>query len=1156
MLTLAYLLAVSSPTVCQPLVAERPWVSFAAATSPPIRLETKIPAQVALIDGPEAYRAVSVTVPDMNRDERACSFYLPLPPLGGGFNGVRMWVKGSRTTTRLEIVFQGESGNFGADLPVETEWREVTLGPTNTRPYFGTTAGRLDVTKVSQIRFCFWPRPGELEGPRTVSIGPVTAVESSAFVPASPVETVARANAPLPRQPFTVDLLNLKRGEWEFVDALGQYLALDGPVMGYAFTGAAQGDLRVAYLCCDPEFPEDLAHAVLKVTSPSGGTGRPTWFRIEEPFFSASVEVSPVAAGVLGCRLRNISLGPATTGDRYVAGLYVLVGGKACPVWLAPDDDPAELHPRLLTDRVGHVFSEDEPVKVTLAAWWQGTGADSGPAGAMNGAPTRIGRDESRPYAQGEREFSVEAKDYASGEIVWRGAVRLARSRPGPATQAFRVPLSRFGVFEVSATSPGLPPARVRVCRVPKPRRIDPDKSGIGINLFQQQIWWYAYQTPLMAKAGVHWIRPWLAWENTWAVQEPEQGKWDTRALDAALRRMDRYGQRYQIILFNAPSWATGASGWSAPPVDKMGLWSEYIERLVRQYRGRIRYYEVWNEPDLMWPEETRHSGEHYLAMLKATWEAAKRADPECVMLGLSHAGYEEWLERVGRLGAKDYLDAVTIHSYAAPHEFVQQVKRRRAILERHGMGGKPLWINELGSTAYDFSPAYSAKMGCSERQQAGRLVGLYAQALSFDPQMEAFWFCTYDPRDAAHESQWTYDAGIGVLYLGFLPKLSYATLAGVARELDGRKCLGRDDITRDLHQVSFEGPVSVVWHDSPSAGTETPATELGCLPDEQVTVRDMFANPVVAGRAGEVKLSLAQGPFYVEGSRELAGNAQAEHAVEVKQTEVSVEPGKPAAVSVVAPASARVTADVQPGVPVAAEVTGAGADAERTLTVTVAPGVRRTSGLVRLRATFQPPSFGLRRPREVLRAVSVTVGEPNLIRDGAFFLGNALEWAPERTSPYAWDRAGGHDAPGSLRLDGPFDRRLVYWDIAPKPGRPMHLRGWVRAQGVTGCLATLSIALFAPDKWLTTWCLATSGPPGEIEGGWRTVDRLGHMPTGTADWILVEAVLSPERIPPEATRAAFFVDVKGGQGTLWIDDLDLWQTEGDGRQGTGDGGG
>jgi len=314
-----------------------------------------------------------------------------------------------------------------------------------------------------------------------------------------------------------------------------------------------------------------------------------------------------------------------------------------------------------------------------------------------------------------------------------------------------------------------------------------------------------------MAQAGVHWIRPWLAWENTWNTQEPAPGQWETRPLDAALRRMEQYGQRYAIILFHAPAWATGTSSWTAPPLDKMDQWSAYVERLVTQYRGRIRHYEAWNEPDLMWPEETRHSGEHYRAMLQATWEAARRADPNCLILGLSHAGYEGWLENVGRLGVSEYMEGVTIHTYAQPGDFAAHVQRRREILEQYGLGPKALWINELGAPAYDFSPEYSAHFSCSERKQAAVLVSNYAQALSFDPRMKAFWFCTYDPRDAAHESQWTWDAGIGVLYLGFLPKLSYAALAGVAKQLDGRKCLGRVNLTRDLHQVSFEGPLAVV---------------------------------------------------------------------------------------------------------------------------------------------------------------------------------------------------------------------------------------------------------------------------------------------------------------------------------------------------------
>jgi hypothetical protein len=1116
--TILLCLVLPAATYTLPIASERAWVSLDDVAAPPVHFETSIPATARLVDGPEGHRAVSVTVPDMGRDEKACAFTMALPELGGAFNGVRLWLKGTEKTRRLEIVLRTDTGTFGTDVVLEPEWRQVMLGAQNTHPFFETREGRLDVARVREVRFCFGEWQGNTGGPHTVSIGPMTAVEMPLLGPAGPVTTVRRPSVPLPLQPFTVDLLDLKRGEWHFADALGQRLDLDGPAVAYAFAGEARGDPRLAYLCCDPEFPEDVQHAVLKVSDPSSTADGATWFRVEEPYFAAAVEVLPLGEGVLRCRLYNIDLGPATTGDRYIAALYVMVGGKACPVWLASDQDEAHLNPRLLTDRVGGVFGEKEQVRLAFVAW---------------------------PRVKAGGGVKLEAIDYATGDVVWRGDVKAA----GTGTfdpQSFTVPLRRFGVFEVSATAEGLPAAKTRVCRIPDRRRVDPDRSGIGINIFQQQIWWYTYQAPLMAKAGVRWIRPWLAWENTWNTQEPKPGQWDTRALDAALRRMEKYGLRYQDILFAAPSWATGGTGWAAPPVEKMGLWEAYVEKLVRQYTGRIRYYEVWNEPDGMWPEATRPSGEHYLAMLKATWAAAKRADPHCVILGLSHAGYEAWLEKVGKLGARDYLDAVTVHVYAPPRDFVGQVERRREILARYGMGEKPLWLNEIGTTAYDFNPQYSARFGCSEFSQASAVTELYAQSLSFDPRMKVFWFCTYDPRDAAHEPEWTGDAGVGVMYLGFLPKLSYAALAGVAKELEGRECLGRQDIAEDLHQISFAGPVAAVWCDRPRERPLVRATDLGCLPEEAVVLTDMFTNQIASGRAGGIKVDLSHGPVYLEGSGQMAAVARAERAAEPDRREVTLSAGTSATVKLLAPVGVEITTQVQPGLPITTTVLPARQGTGHTIVLSAPKKLTRASGLVRIRTRFAKGIFGLAAPYEAVRAVSVTAGEPNLVPDGGFFLGNLYEWAPQRKSPYAWDTEVGHAGPGSLRLDAPFDRRLVHWGIRPTAGRPLKLRCWVKAEGFTGCLATLSLAFFAPDKWLKTWCLATSGATGEIEPGWRTVEACGRIPLGSADWTLVEASLGSEMLPPETDNAAFVVDViGGGEGRLWIDDIDLWQPAG-----------
>ncbi len=1098
-----------SPVTALAAPVEQPWFSLDGLAQSPAQIQTKIPFSAALVEGPGGHRALSVTVPDMSRDERACAFVLALPKLTGSFNAVRVWVRGTAQTQHLEIVFRTATGSFGADVPLTPEWREVMLSAQNTHPYFDTKGGHLVVTDATEVRFCFGEWQGHRGGPHTVSVGPMAAVASPEFSPPGPVETVATPDVPRPLQPFIVELLDLHRGEWEFVDALGQRLNVDGPVVGFAFPEQAPESVRLAYLCCDPEFPDDLGHAVLKIASPTQTADGATWFRLDEPHFAATVKVSPLPSGALLCELSRISLGPATTGDRYVAGLYVLAGKRAYPVWLAPDDAKTGLSPRLLTDRVGHVFTEGEPVRVTLANSWAGD-----------------------PPA---RRFAVRVTEYATDRLVWQGEATLTR-RAAPATTTFEVPVTRFGIFEVTATAPGAPPARLRLCRVPKPREIDPDRSAMGINLFQQQIWSYAYQTPLMARAGVHWIRPWLAWENVWNVQEPEPGRWDTRALDAALRRMAAYGQRYQLILWGAPSWVSGSEGFGVPPVEKLDAWSAYVEKLVRQYRGRVRYYEVWNEPDGMWPEKTRAAGEHYVALLKATYAAAKRADPDCVVLGISHAGWEEWLDKLGALGARDFFDIATLHCYATPADFVHQVERRRAILERGGMGEKPIWINELGTTAYDFSPAYSAQFGCSERNQASVVPALYAEALSLDPAMKAYWFCTYDPRDAAHKSQWTGDAGIGVLYLGFLPKLSYAALAGTARELDGRRCLGRVDPSRDLHQISFEGPVAVVWHDRPAGLSPIPATDLGCLPGERITVRDLFTNEVATGRAADVKLDLSRGTCYVEGSRRLAALASCESALRVTPEEVALTPGAAGTVRLIAPAGLRVSAAPSPGLPVSATVEAG------TVRVAAPAGAERSSGSVRVSITFPTGQFGLAEPHEVVRWLAVVVGAPNLVRDGGFVRGDLAEWAPERTSPYTWDRQVGHAAPGSLRLDGPFDRRLVHWNIRPTPGRSVQLRAWVRTDQLDGCLASLSVALFAPDRWLKTWCLARTDQPNGKEMDWPTIDRPGRIPSGTTDWTLVEATLSGSEIPPETQQIAFVVDVRNGSGRLWIDDLDLWQ--------------
>ncbi|MHB1460847.1 MAG: hypothetical protein ACYC1M_06170 [Armatimonadota bacterium] len=912
------------------------------------------------------------------------------------------------------------------------------------------------------------------------------------------------SHPPLPLQPFTVEMLDINRGSWKFVEWHGQHLKLPHAMTAYAYPPRDAKSVQISYLCCDPEYPREHAHAEMRhavAVSGEADTGR---YRINEPFFSCDIKTDRSGAGVLECQLSAIMLGPATTGDRYVEALYVVSDGRYYPVWLAPVGGDSVPPVRLLTNRVGHIFTDKEDVRITLAG---------------------LGNDVERELA-----LSLELTDYTTKKSVWSKALKFRVKAGLVSLQGLSIPMKQLGIFELNVVCEAKTIRTLRVCRIPTARKITPDASSIGINLFQQQIWWYAFQAPMMAAAGVRWIRPWLAWENTWNTQQPQPDQWDTRALDASVRRMERFGMRYQDILFQAPKWVSSDIGWGVPPPDRMKEWGEYVYRLVSRYKGKIRDYEVWNEPDGMWTSEP-NSAEHYMELLKTTWAAAKKADPHCTIYGFSLAANIDWLKKVCDLGAADYMDIATFHTYASPQEMTTDAQKRVNVLKKYGINR--YWINELGAPAYDFDARYSAQFDCSELKQATTIVKNYAQAMALNPDMKVFCFCTYDPRNPAYEPEWTGDAGIGIVYLGFLPKLAYAALAGYARMTDGKRCKGRVSYPNTgLYQVSFEAPVAFVWREGGQLTDLVPAGELGCLADEQITVRDMYTNIISTGKAGQIMLDFAHGPLYIEGSHQMVGLAAANNAFYVQPDELAIDASRTVELEVNLPSQYPLSMVSHPRGAFTLRELSKSAQS-RSYSVEAKAATDRVNGVIEVSSEIPAADYGLAQAITMTRKVPVTAnGSPNLVRDGSFSRSDLSSWSVSGKSECSLDTSQYHLLPASLKLTAPFEKRLVQWDVKPDPDKPMHLKFWVMTQGLASCNINLSIAWFGPKDWIRTTCLAAT----ELEG-------VSRIPSNTVGWEAIDAVLNPPYMPLEANRGAFFIDAaNGGSGVIWLDDLDMWQ--------------
>lgn len=91
-----------------------------------------------------------------------------------------------------------------------------------------------------------------------------------------------------------------------------------------------------------------------------------------------------------------------------------------------------------------------------------------------------------------------------------------------------------------------------------------------------------------------------------WSRIETTQGSFDWTALDSFVNY--HYAAGHDIIhtLFGSPSWASARpsepcsynNGEAAEP-SSLTYWDNYCAACATRYSGRIKYYEIWNEPNL-----------------------------------------------------------------------------------------------------------------------------------------------------------------------------------------------------------------------------------------------------------------------------------------------------------------------------------------------------------------------------------------------------------------------------------------------------------------------------------------------------------------------------------------------------------------------------
>ena len=229
-----------------------------------------------------------------------------------------------------------------------------------------------------------------------------------------------------------------------------------------------------------------------------------------------------------------------------------------------------------------------------------------------------------------------------------------------------------------------------------------------------------------MGRANVGTMRLFVVWPDV----EPSEDNYDWSFLDYYVANTAENGIELLPFLYGTPSWAGPKCGKlnaelceRVPPLTKSAkaAWTDFLQDFVARYgpagafwsenptipKVPVTRVQIWNEPSSQTYFRPRPNPKKYGALVKLSDAAIAAVDPtvQVVLAGLfpspelKKTDFTQFLPALFHVkGIGKHFDIASFHPYAATvGKLRKQIKTMRKLLKKGGVGGKPLWITELG---------------------------------------------------------------------------------------------------------------------------------------------------------------------------------------------------------------------------------------------------------------------------------------------------------------------------------------------------------------------------------------------------------------------------------------------------------------------------
>jgi len=258
----------------------------------------------------------------------------------------------------------------------------------------------------------------------------------------------------------------------------------------------------------------------------------------------------------------------------------------------------------------------------------------------------------------------------------------------------------------------------------------------------QAFLWWRpevaSRDMGMIREAGFGWVKQNIGWRE---VEGAAKGSFDWSRVDWIVAECNKLGLDLLVRIDHQPKWAGGNYRTNGPPANYADL-ADFLRVMASRYRGRVRAYQIWNEPNLAreWGGYPP-SAAQYVALLKEAYQAVKQSDPGAVVIsaGLTPTGtysdiavpddvYLAQMYQAMGGNSDGYFDILGVHAagYKAPPELspdeaasssdygggrwfcFRRVEDLRNVMERYGDTDKQVAVLEFGWTSDAVHPEYA----------------------------------------------------------------------------------------------------------------------------------------------------------------------------------------------------------------------------------------------------------------------------------------------------------------------------------------------------------------------------------------------------------------------------------------------------------------